>query len=292
MAEAYSIFKTLEGKETFTETYDQCLHKLWNIPFESIYINTRFGRTHVLICGNPDGAPLVLLHGMTMNSIMWYENIPVFSQKFKIYCIDTLGDYGKSEVTVPLKTRDDCSDWLSEVLDGLNLDQIILAGHSMGGWLSLNFALAFPERVEKLMLLAPIMSVIRLPLKFMLKVYPVILRPKREKILKLWSWFLAKGNQLDENINEIIVQGWLHCRPQLRVIPRVFKDSELAGLKSRTLFLVGENEVVYPAHKAVNRVKRLIPGAKTGIIPHSNHCFIAEQKDLVNQKMMDFLESE
>ncbi|WP_276353198.1 alpha/beta fold hydrolase [Cohnella caldifontis] len=289
MTNKVSIFKTPEGKEKFLRTYDECLQRLWDKPYETLYAETRFGKTHVLVSGPEDAPPLVLLHGMTFNSIMWYRNLPELNRKYRTYCIDTLGDYGKSETAVPLKSREDCVRWIDEVLDGLKLDRAGLIGHSMGGWLSLNFALARPERVEKLVLLAPIMSVQRLPLKFMFKVYPVMARPTREKILKLWTWFLAEGNRLDKEIEEIIVQGWLHCRPQMKVVPCVFKREEMSGLQPRTLFLAGDQEVVYRALKAVARIRELVPGIRADIIPHSNHCFIAEQYESVNAKIMDFL---
>ena len=49
-------------------------------------------------------------------------------------------------------------DWQRKgtlLLDGLHLDRVCLAGQSYGGWLALNFALAEPERLRKLVLLSP-----------------------------------------------------------------------------------------------------------------------------------------
>lgn len=249
MTNQYSIYRSVEGKQEFLKAYVQSLHKLWDgIRYETVFVETSFGRTHVIVSGPKDAPPLVLLHGMTFNSIMWYSNVPSLNQ-YRVYCIDTPGDYGKSEVVTPIKTKSDCTAWLTDVLDHFNLGKIVLIGHSMGGWLSLHFSLAQPDRVEKLVLLAPVSSIIRLPLKFAVKVYPVIARPSREKVLKLWDWFVAEGNKLNDDIMEIIVQGWLHCRPQLRVFPRVFRNKELRQLSPKTLFLVGLRKLFFPPIK-------------------------------------------
>lgn len=289
MQEKYSIFKSARAERKFREVYEQSL-KLWAVPYESRLVNTTYGKTHVLVSGPENGEPMILLHGMTFNSTMWVQNISALSKRYRTFCIDTMGDYGRSVVKEPLKTRQDCNKWLSEVMDSLGLEQAIYVGHSMGGWLSLNLALTSPERVVKLVLLAPIASIIRLPIVFMLKVYPVMLRPTRERILRLWKWFLARGSRLHPWIEEMVVQGWMNCTPQLRVVPHVFKKHELSSLKPKTLFLVGDEEVVYNASRAIKRALRLLPGVKAEGIPKASHCFVAEQPELVNQKILRFLD--
>jgi pimeloyl-ACP methyl ester carboxylesterase len=65
----------------------------------------------------------------------------------------------------------------------------------------------------------------------------------------------------------------------------------LRELKLRTLFLVGDEEVIYDARKAVDRVKELIPRAETHIIPRASHCLNAEQSELVNGLILQFLQA-
>jgi len=291
MKDKCSIFRSTEGERLFYKSYDECL-TLWDVPYESRYIHTSYGRTHVIVSGPEDGEPVLLLHGMTFNSTMWATTVPALTKGgYRTYCVDVPGDFGKSEVTVPMKKRQDCAEWLQEVMNALQLEKANLIGHSMGGWMSLYFALACPDRVNKLVLLAPIMSFVRLPIKFMLKVYPVMLRPSRAKIAKLWTWFLAKGSQLHPVVMEHIVQGWLHCRPQHRVVPNVFDKRQLLTLQPKTLFLVGDEEVVYDANVAINRVASSLPDAAAEIVPKSSHCFVAEQPDIVNDRIVKFLQA-
>ncbi|MBS4218443.1 alpha/beta fold hydrolase [Bacillus sp. FJAT-49711] len=57
----------------------------------------------------------------------------------------------------PITSPEHIDRWVYGILDGLNLNDIYLVGHSMGGWISLQFSLN-SSRVKKLVLLAPIMS--------------------------------------------------------------------------------------------------------------------------------------
>ncbi|WP_165921135.1 alpha/beta fold hydrolase [Paenibacillus albiflavus] len=285
----FSIFKTSEGEVCFNEAYDRLL-ATWPVLYESIHVQTDYGTTHIVVSGDVDAPPLVLLHGMTFNSTMWRDNIEALSSRYRTYCVDTLGDFGRSIVNKPLSSPQHCNDWLNQVLDGLGLAKVDLIGHSMGGWLALNFVLEYSNRLNRLVLLAPIASIYRVPLQFMFKVYPALLRPSPPRIRRAWNWFVASGNQTDELVMDQIIQSWTHCRILLKVIPTRFKEEHLRRLKTRTLFLVGDKEVIYNAHKAVERVRSWLPNAQAVVIPKASHCLTAEQADAVNKCIMDFLE--
>ena len=55
-----SGFKTREGEARFLAAYDAEM-KRWPVPYEEIDVPTRFGRTHVVVCGSKTAPPLVLL---------------------------------------------------------------------------------------------------------------------------------------------------------------------------------------------------------------------------------------
>ena len=93
---SYLTFKNQPAKQAYDERYDHSLAQ-WNIQTERFYINTSFGPTHVIACGPKKAPPLVLIHGMTVSSTMWFANAPDWCQKFRVFAIDTIGDFGKSE---------------------------------------------------------------------------------------------------------------------------------------------------------------------------------------------------
>ncbi|MFT4415037.1 alpha/beta fold hydrolase [Fredinandcohnia humi] len=292
MTKTQSIFKSELGRKQFISAYDMVLEE-WTIPFESKFITTKFGDIHVIISGPLDAPPLVLLPGMTGSSTMWTFNISQISEKYRTYCIDTPNDFGKTELTSPILTIDEYEECLNEVVEKLGINKFNLLGHSFGGFLATNYAMNHQEKIKSLLLLAPACSVLPLTVKFYFKVFPAMIFPTTKRILSAWSWFLAKGNNLeilgDTYLNQLVI-SYTHCRPTNRVQPRVFKDSELQKIKNRTLFLVGAEEVIYPAIKAENRIKNSLENVETHIIPRAGHLVNVEQKELVNKLILDFLD--
>ena len=101
-----------------------------------------------------DAPPSVLLHLYMATAVMWSPNMVDFSQHYRVYAIDTMGQPSKSIPGNPTRVVADYIEWLTATLDGLHVDRIFLVGMSFGGWLALNYALAAPERVQKLVLLS------------------------------------------------------------------------------------------------------------------------------------------
>lgn len=80
MGKQKTIYKHTEAKSRYEKAYDEVL-TLWQVPFESRFVSTSFGETHVLIAGEESALPLVLLHGMTFSATMWYPNIEALSRE-------------------------------------------------------------------------------------------------------------------------------------------------------------------------------------------------------------------
>jgi len=68
-----------------------------------------------------------------------------------------------------MRTPDDFVQWLDELFTALELHNINVIGHSYGGWQASLYALAHPERLKKLVLLAPASAVLRPPLGLMVR---------------------------------------------------------------------------------------------------------------------------
>lgn len=284
-----SIFKN----ETFEKEYYLCYEKSlenFEMDFKSDYISTTFGETHVLRFGDPEKKPLVLLHGMTMSSTMWYPNMKQFVQERCVYAIDIIGDFGKSKPIVPIKRRKDGQQWLLEVLNALQLNKIDLAGHSMGGFLSLNFALAFPERVSKLVLYAPAGTFHKMSAKFFTKIYPALLFHTERTIDHAFRWFSGKGEPLEPVFRSQVIAGYRYAKPLLQVMPSVFPREEFQHFHTPTLLIIGDKEVIYPAHKAVANAKKVIPHLETCVIPGASHSLTIEHAGDINELTQLFLQ--
>jgi pimeloyl-ACP methyl ester carboxylesterase len=149
-----AVLHSPSGEAKSLAAYQAVLAR-WPVPYTELDVPTRFGTTH-LIASGPEGAPpLLLLHGQDSSATSWIYNIADLSQAFRAYAVDTLGDMGKSHPSRRPNCRQDYAAWLLDVFDHLKQNTADLMGLSYGGFLALNFALAAPERVTHLVLLAP-----------------------------------------------------------------------------------------------------------------------------------------
>jgi pimeloyl-ACP methyl ester carboxylesterase len=99
------------------------------------------------------GAALVLIHGFPLDHSIWDEVTPLLTPTFDLILPDLRG-FGESVSSASAWTMRDLADDLAALLDHLGLESAILAGHSMGGYVTLAFADAYPQRVRGLALVA------------------------------------------------------------------------------------------------------------------------------------------
>ena len=102
-----------------------------------------------------EGDPLILLHGMGSASTSWKTIKPALAQKFQVITFDLPG-HGKSAFD-PDQAMDPYSLALliTEQMDALGIERAHLSGNSLGGWIALEIAAAFPERTLSVTGLAP-----------------------------------------------------------------------------------------------------------------------------------------
>lgn len=99
------------------------------------------------------GTPLVLIHGYPLDHSIWGDVIPLMENDFDLILPDVRG-FGKSTtVETPYSMADIAAD-LAAILDSLGIKKAAFAGHSMGGYVALAFAKAFPDRVSGLSLVS------------------------------------------------------------------------------------------------------------------------------------------
>jgi pimeloyl-ACP methyl ester carboxylesterase len=100
-----------------------------------------------------DGPPLLLIHGIGDNSRTWEGVIPVLAREHTVIAPDLLG-HGLSD-----KPRADYSvaayaNGMRDLLAVLDIDRVTLVGHSLGGGVAMQFAYQYPEKTERLILVA------------------------------------------------------------------------------------------------------------------------------------------
>lgn len=94
------------------------------------------------------GAPLIILHGLFGSSDNWYSLAKVFAEKFTVYVVDQR-NHGQSPHTEEMNyslLAEDLNDFIVEH----SIQQPVIMGHSMGGKTAMNFAVKYPEKLSKL----------------------------------------------------------------------------------------------------------------------------------------------
>jgi pimeloyl-ACP methyl ester carboxylesterase len=289
-----SAFKTPEGEAAYLAAYDATM-KLWPVPYQEIEIRSRFGTSHVTVSGPKDAPPLVLLHGYMATSTMWAPNIADLSRDHRVYAIDVMGQPSKSSPNEPIRSAADYVAWLTATLDAMHLDRISLMGMSYGGWLSLNYAVAAPERVQRLVLLSPAASFLPIVKRFSLRGMLMMFYPTRFLLNSFMRWLGFKDTPGDADarpVLDLMYLGLNHFRmPQetLRVMPTVFSDAELQAMHVPTLLLIGDHEVIYDPARTLARARRLIPHLQGELVPRSSHEMCFSQHRIVDTRILDFL---
>ncbi len=96
-----------------------------------------------------EGPPVVLLHGFCACGDLFSDVAPTIARDFRVICPDLPG-HGGSEMLPGGDMIEQSADWLYGICNELQLNDIILIGHSLGGYISLSFADKFPTRLSGL----------------------------------------------------------------------------------------------------------------------------------------------
>jgi pimeloyl-ACP methyl ester carboxylesterase len=121
-------------------------------------VRTRSGRISILQAGGGPGPPVVAVHGLGATKASFLPTVAALADRHRMIALDLpgFGDSGK-----PFAARYDARFFAGavvELLDALGIDRAHIAGNSLGGRVALELGLRAPERVDRLVLLAPSMA--------------------------------------------------------------------------------------------------------------------------------------
>lgn len=284
---APSQYKSEKARERAFAAYDSILSR-WPVPYETRFVETGFGSTHLITCGNANAPPLILLHVLGANATSWILTIAALAGLYRVYALDTIGDPGKSAGTRVAYGSGNHAQWLNEVYEQLGLASARIAGWSLGGWMAFRFALAFPQRVERLALLAPAFlqrTRTWLALRMMLATF----FPRAAMVRSYFRYLSSpRSPGIPDWAVDAFVIGWRAQRINVNTPPPVIQDAELAKLSVPTLLLLGSDEVLYDAATAASRVRSVAPNIQVEIIQDAGHTFPGERPEATNEALLRF----
>ena len=194
---------------------------------------------------------VVWIHGVGASLERWRDDLPKFPGfRHLIYDVRGMGQSEGSDgpVTLQLWAQD-----LAALLDALEIDRAIVAGHSMGGVITQRFGIDFPERTEGLVMMSTSSRV-------------------NEAAKQVW---LARADETEQGGN-----------PQLAAAQRAVADynmdEELKGIRVPTLILVGDKDPTTPPGGSVI-ISRLIEGSELEIYEGIGHSPLHEEPKAVER---------
>lgn len=292
--EPWHPFRSAVAKQEYLAFYDTRAAR-WPVHSESMLVTTTFGDTFVRTQGPAEGPPMVLLPGDSETSLSWTPVIAAFAAEHRVYALDHIYDIGRSIHRRRPRRPDDFVRWLDELFDELDLHDVRLAGHSYGGWMAALYALEFPDRLDRLVLLSP-QGVLRPPPSLVARAIVYGTVPSRSYIQRYLYWYAPDCVRTTETravIDEMIEEELLARRcstikKRSIVRPTMLSDQELQELAVPTLYLIGRNDVSYSPERAIERLTAVAPQIHTCITEGDHHLTIT-RPDWVIERVLGFL---
>jgi pimeloyl-ACP methyl ester carboxylesterase len=254
--------------------------------------------------GDGELEPIVFVHGLGGQWQNWLENIPRAALERRVIAIDLPGFGGspmpRERITIPGYGR--CVDAVCEKLD---LGRVDMVGNSMGGYISAEVAIQFPERIDQLILVsaAGITSadIARRPIFTMGRIATAMVsygaarhrqiasRPKsRHMALALVARHpsLLKADFAYEGFFK--GAGKPGFDDALRACLEYDFRDRLPEIRQPTLIVWGEKDSIIPV-KDANEFERLIPDSRKVVMKDTGHIPMAERPATFNDLMMGFL---
>lgn len=253
--------------------------------------------THVRTEG--DGPAVVLIHGVGLDNTMWDLVADVLTPHFQVVRYDIVG-HGETPPYQGELTFEILAQQLLDVLDAQRIPDAHLVGFSLGALIAQGFALRFPRRVRKLVLLnsAYVRSA-----------------EQREGIAARLAQVEGKGatSNVEASIERWFTKDYRDSRPQqIRLVEKRITSNDTAGflaayrlfarsdslfagqlqeISAPTLVITGENDV--GSTPAMSRaIAEQIPRAQLQIFPGVKHMLPVENADKLSQQLIQFLDKD
>ena len=266
------------------------------------FVSLPAGVTHYQLSGPEDGSLVVLVHGFSVASYTWEHTVPALTDAgFRVLTYDLYGrgysDRPPGPYDLNLFTAQ-----LEDLLTALKIDQPVdVVGLSMGGYITADFAAKHPERVRRLVLLAPQSTSLGSDPRTSLVTFPGV----GEYLFTVYLGPFYMSESSGEFVSNPESAVW-HDRYLDMMNYTGFRNALLSTLRTMTgdpfdayralgqldrpvLILWGGDDDTSRVENAAQVVKA-IPQAELHLIPGARHAFAYEFPEMVNPLLVAFLQ--
>jgi len=231
-------------------------------PYDTQRIETSFGFSDVMVTGDRQPAhepPILILHGAMAGAAFALGELCDLPTRRRIYAVNIPGQSTRAnQVRLDFRT-DEYGRWLSEVMDGLSIEQAVVCGVSWGGSVALQLARHFPNRIRGLILVVP-GSIVGGPI--LKNIWHVALPMMRFKM------FPSDGNR-DRALDSILTSRDPLWSPYLGdalrhwnadfSVPPLLQVGDLKSLTAPVYVIAADKDLSFPGEKLLARSQVLFP---------------------------------
>lgn len=244
------------------------------------------------------GEPVVMIHGGLLDRRMWDDQFEVFSEKYRAIRYDARG-HGLSKA--PAGTYSHHED-LRKLLDALGIEKATIMGLSMGGYIAIDFALAYPDRVNALVLAAPGLTGYKFESEALKKNNEALNKAAQdddlERVVEYFqrSWTdgpARTADEVDPDVREKVrlmctetLRNWNRESRELRLEPPAI--GRLDEIRVPTLAVIGDLDMP-DILEIVGLIEEKVAGARKVVIHGVAHMVNMERPVEFNRVVLDFL---
>lgn len=244
------------------------------------------------------GLAVIFIHGFPLNQTMWDDQVAALKDRFRVITVDLRG-FGQSDVPDGPYAMSQMADDIRGLMRVIGLERAVLAGLSMGGYVSLAFYRKHPEAVQA-MVLADTRAV-------------ADNAEGRERRMKSAEKAELSGSKAIADDMVAVALGATTLKDRPEVVRRMREMAEssapqaiaaaqrgmaerldsrdlLAAIDFPVLIICGEEDTLTPLAES-EALKQSIPGSKLVVIPAAGHLSNLEQSEPFNAALIEFLDS-
>ncbi len=265
-------------------------------------------RVNVIELGS--GPPVVFIHGLSGSWQNWLEQLPVFARDHRVITFDLPG-FGASEMPREKITISGYGRFVEALLDELGVGSAAVVGNSMGGFIGIELAIRFPERVERLVLV----SAAGLSIEYLRNERALaVLGALGNRLAAYSGWVASRSDALARRpVARRAIFGIVAHRPDRLPGPLVAEQvrgsgkpgfipaldaltdypirDRLGEIACPTLIVWGAEDKLVPARDA-DEFARLIPNSRKVVWPQTGHVAMLERPEAFNALVQAFLAEE
>lgn len=249
---------------------------------------------HYWVGGQTDKPTVLLLHGATMNHHMFDAQIEVLVDDYHVVTCDFRGHGASQPLTQPF-TLADCADDVIAILDQLGVNQAVLVGQSMGGYIAQDVYRRYPQRVSAMVMVDSLSTAVPYAK------WEILVLKATLPLFNLWPYTHLVRTIAQATAIKLETQAYA-----LNALKQIDKAAFLSIWKAVTLTI---NEIGFPGHQI--RVPLLIthgdqdsrgnirkqaptwaasePDARLVVIPNAGHNANQDNPDFFNRVLLEFL---